>query len=65
MDEDERGPGIDKDDAAELTNSSPAETSGAWHDARDDAQAAGDIERGSGSGESHTDTNDVEAQSLC
>lgn len=52
---------LDKDDAAELTDSTPSDVAEAWHDARDDAEESGDVQRGSEPGEAHGQT---EIQSL-
>ena len=52
----------DEDDAAKDTDSSNSDVETAWHDARDAAEASGEISRGSGPGESHsgeaTDSDD-------
>lgn len=55
---------LELEDAAELTDSGTKETQRAWHGARDDAEMAGELERGSGSGEEHPDEKDVSAQPL-
>lgn len=52
---------LDKDDAAELTDSTPSDVAEAWHDARDDAEESGDLSRDVGPGDSHGQT---EVQSL-
>ncbi|MDP9357500.1 MAG: hypothetical protein M3R02_19875 [Chloroflexota bacterium] len=53
---------LTREGAAELTGSGTREVEASWHQARSDAEAAGELERGSGSGEQRSQW--TEAQSL-
>jgi hypothetical protein len=51
---------LDKNDAADLTDTTASKVSEAWHEARDNAEEAGELERGSEPGK----TEPQEIQSL-
>lgn len=59
-----RAPNINREEAAELTDSTTSETEAAWHSARDDAEDTGDLVRGSGPGQEKPAAEEIEAQSL-